>query len=266
MSLTDNNNNSLPSTLNTIDLTTNNLIKVLRVGASDAHSICEISDEGQTRPYAKQFIINLFSKLECYITKKPVDCTDNEHTLRGKNFEPKILELYKSKHPLYDVTPQGTYTYERDDLDVKSLIIARTDGVVKRKSGRGHEFPLEIKCPVRQYESMPVKYYVQLQVQMLMMGEHVKFGHFLSVPVKEPTEAEDEPELDVENSMFLHVDRDNQLMDEILRRIKFVYGNYVFTNIHFGDFSEGKNDISDIPDVLFENYTIDRSNIRPLKL
>ena len=303
MNNSNNNNNSN-------ELTESTLTKLIRVGASDAHSVCEMSDDCPSRPYAKQFIINLFFKIKCYITGKPIDCKDNEHTLRGKTFEPKILELYKERNKNFEVYPQGTYECKdkisgeneegggggegegggEDDFDVRTLIIARTDGVVRDKDNLvngGEKFPLEIKCPSKQYESVPIKYYIQLQVQMLMMGKDAKMGHFLSIPLKEEgggnkdPDPDFEPELDVDNALFARVDRDEEVIEEILGRIGYVYGNYLFNffsgsyiqdalsgDMERGNLSSNPNnefDIENMPDVLFEEFKVDTTNLEKLK-
>lgn len=194
-------------------LTEDEYIKAIRLGASEVYLACEINDDDNVENAVMTLMLEKKSKVEAIKTGKPVESSDNKHTLRGKRFEPEIFEFYK-KNSEHKVREQKNFYYKRrgeDDFDLLNLIMARPDGLIEIESDVF--FPLEIKCPEKQYDSIPIKYYVQMQVQMMVMGDKVTKGHFLSVSPK------NEDELDWENKLLYIVERDQKLIDEIFKRV-----------------------------------------------
>ena len=201
------------------------VIKSSRIGASDVYIAAEMGEENE-EILAINFILKLLSKRKAIETGVPIESKDNEFTKTGKEMEPLIFDFYKKNSP-YEVEEQVTFyrKHEDDDysdVDERDLVIARTDGLVKKS--KKLRYPLELKCPSAQYESVPVKYYVQMQMQMYAMGPDVDRGHFLSVVCLD----REEKILDFENKLLCVVYRDQEMIDEIMKRLMYIYTKFLF--------------------------------------
>ena len=74
-------------------------------------------------------------------------------------------------------------------------------------------------------------------------------GHFLSMTVKDE-------KLDESDILFCEIERDDELLKEILRRLEYVYVKFIFC----GD------NIQKIPDKVFEEFKVDRTTIKKRKI